>query len=218
MPSSVPQSTPVPQPTEIAPTASSTSTPEPSPTPSPEPATPEPQFTLASTAFESGGEIPLVHAQRTFDAPGGWTVTCPGENVSPPLSWSHVPEGAQSLAITCHDQVDLCEKCEAFAPEDRAWPHWSIYNIPPATDMLPPGVPAEPSLPDGSMQLLNGYGEVGYGGPCPPPGHTHTYIFTLYALDAKLDLPEEATMDDLGAAIDSHVLAQAELVGAFTGR
>ena len=65
---------------------------------------------------------------------------------------------------------------------------------------------------------MNGYGEMGYGGPCPPPGHTHTFVFTLYALDTSLDLPEGATVDDLRAAIGGHVLEQAELQGTFAGR
>ena len=109
----------------------------------------------------------------------------------------------------------MCEKCQSLAPENRAWPHWSIYNIPPTADGLPAELAADSPLPDGTLQMVNGYGEVGYGGPCPPPGHTHTYVFTLYALDAELDLPEGTTADDLGKAIDAHILAQAELMATF---
>lgn len=206
------------KPTAVVPSVPPTSTPAPPPTPTAVPPTTEPRMTLSSTAFDSGGEIPLVHAQRTFDAPGGWTVACPGENVSPPLEWSTVPPGTESLVLTCLDHIDLCEKCESLAPDNRAWPHWGIYNLPPTVDGLPAGLSAESSLPDGALQTVNGYGEIGYGGPCPQPGHTHTYVFTLYALDTKLDLPGGTTVDDLNAAIDGHVLAEAELRGTFTGR
>jgi Raf kinase inhibitor-like YbhB/YbcL family protein len=175
-------------------------------------------MTLSSTAFDPGGEIPLRYAQRTFDAPGGWTVTCPGQNVSPPLSWVRVPSGTESLVVTLFDHIDLCEKCQPLAPEDRTWPHWGIYNISPTSVGLPAGRGAESPLPDGSLQTVNGYGEVGYGGPCPPPDHTHTYVFTLSALDTELDLPERATVDDLSAAMEGHILAQAELSGTFLGR
>jgi Raf kinase inhibitor-like YbhB/YbcL family protein len=180
--------------------------------------TAEPQLTLSSSAFDSGAGIPLRYAQRTFGAAGGWTVTCPGENVSPPLDWTNVPPGTESLTITCLDHIDLCEKCEPLAPQDRAWPHWGIYNIAPTSGDLPAGQPAEPSLPDGTVQVVNGYGEVGYGGPCPPPGHTHTYVFTLYALDTTLDLPERVQVEDLITAMEGHILAHAELQGTFLGR
>jgi phosphatidylethanolamine-binding protein (PEBP) family uncharacterized protein len=66
--------------------------------------------------------------------------------------------------------------------------------------------------------VVNGFGEVGYGGPCPPPDHVHFYVFTLYALDTRLDLPESAGVDDLNAALDGHVLEEAELTGTFVGQ
>lgn len=181
------------------------------------PASP-PQMVLVSSAFDHGSEIPLRYAQRTFDAPGGWTVNCPGENVSPPLSWSNVPAGTGSLVVTCFDHVTLCEQCRPLAPRNRVWGHWGVYNIPPMSDGLPAGVSADFLLPDGSMQAVNEYGEVGYGGPCPPPDHTHFYVFTLYALDTRLDLPEETKVNELGPALDGHILDQAELMGTFLGR
>jgi hypothetical protein len=83
---------------------------------------------------------------------------------------------------------------------------------------LSEGVSADAVLPDGSMQVVNGFGEIGYGGPCPPPDHVHTYVFTLYALDADLDLQGDASVDDLSAALDGHVIEQAELIGTFLGQ
>ncbi|MBN1979519.1 MAG: YbhB/YbcL family Raf kinase inhibitor-like protein [Anaerolineae bacterium] len=161
----------------------------------------------------------LRFAQRTFDAPGGWPAYCPGENVSPPLSWSNVPPGTSSLVLTMYDHITRCETCGKRAPEGRVWGHWGVYNIPAEATNLPEGLPADPVLPDGSMQVVNGFGEAGYGGPCPPAGHVHFYVFTLYALDTRLDLqPESTSVDDLSAALDGHVLEQAELTGTFLGQ
>jgi Raf kinase inhibitor-like YbhB/YbcL family protein len=173
---------------------------------------------LTSSAFGDGDEIPLRHAQRTFDDPGGWTVTCPGENVSPPLGWSNVPSKAESLVITCYDHITLCEKCKPLAPRGRVWGHWGIYNIPPTSSGLAEGLSADSVLPDGSRQVVNEYNEVGYGGPCPPPEHVHSYVFTLYTLDTMLDLPEEASVAELSVAMEGHILAQVDLTGIFVGR
>jgi Raf kinase inhibitor-like YbhB/YbcL family protein len=182
------------------------------------PPTPVPHLTLVSSAFSHEGEMPLRFAQRTFNTPEGWPVYCPGENVSPPLSWSNVPPGTVSFALTMYDHIALCEKCSEQASEGQIWPHWGVYNIPAATTSLPEGLSAGSVLPDGSVQVVNGYNEVGYGGPCPPLDHEHFYVLTLYALDAQLDLPERAVVDDLSAALEGHVLEQAELVGTFLGR
>jgi hypothetical protein len=105
-----------------------------------------------------------------------------------------------------------------------------IYNLPPSSTGLPEGVPGEATLPDGSLQGANDFApyaqegqthpggapinRVGYDGPCPPAAHR--YVFTLYALDAVLDLPAEATKAELLAAMEWHVLGQAELTGVFT--
>jgi Raf kinase inhibitor-like YbhB/YbcL family protein len=177
-----------------------------------------PHLTLVSSAFGHEEEMGLRFAQRTFDMPEGWPAYCPGENVSPPLSWSNVPPDAESLALTLYDHITRCETCGERAPEGRAWGHWGVYNIPAEATDLPEGLPADPILPDGAVQLVNGFGEVGYGGPCPPPDHVHVYVFTIYALDARLDLPGNASVDNLSAALDGHVLEQADLTGVFRGR
>jgi Raf kinase inhibitor-like YbhB/YbcL family protein len=173
---------------------------------------------LVSGAFEDGEEMALRFAQRTFDAPGGWPAYCPGENVSPPLSWSNVPPGSESLALTLYDHIARCETCGERAPEGRIWGLWGVYNIPADVAGLSEGLSADLALPDASVQAVNGFGEVGYGGPCPPPGHVHFYVFTLYALDTRLDLPESTGVDGLSAALEGHILEQAELTGIFRGR
>ncbi len=149
-------------------------------------------FRLTSPAFEQGGGIPARY-------------TCAGENVSPPLEWGEVPEGAKSLALICDDPD---------APRGT-FVHWVIFNIPPSAKGLAEGIPKEPELSDGSIQGRNDFGEIGYGGPCPPPGPAHRYFFKLYALDTKLDLPPGATKAQVLQAMQGHVLAQTELMGRF---
>jgi Raf kinase inhibitor-like YbhB/YbcL family protein len=145
---------------------------------------------FASDAFSPGGEIPLEFS-------------CDGDNVSPPLSWSGLPEGARSLALTM-DDLDA-----------GGYVHWVMYDIPPGTMGLAADVPTDETLADGSTQGVNSRGEIGYAGPCPPDGE-HRYRFRLYALDAAVDLEAGATLADVEAAIADHVLALSELVGTFS--
>jgi Raf kinase inhibitor-like YbhB/YbcL family protein len=146
---------------------------------------------LTSPSFHEGALIPRRH-------------TCDGEDVSPPLAWSGVPPGTGSLALVCDDPD---------APRGT-WTHWVLYRLPPETDHLPEHVPAHPQLEDGTCQGLNDFGNVGYGGPCPPRG-THRYVFALYALDAAPALAPGATVTALRAAVEGHVLASARLTGTY---
>ena len=153
-------------------------------------------FALATTAFAAGGEIPSRY-------------TCSGANLSPALTWSGVPERAQALALIADDPD---------APMGT-WTHWIMWNIPAQATSLPEGVPATEMLENGTSQGKNDFGQIGYGGPCPPPGRPHRYFFKLYALDRKLDrkldLKPGATRRELEAAITSHTLATTELMGTF---
>jgi Raf kinase inhibitor-like YbhB/YbcL family protein len=179
----------------------STATPVP-PTPTPvSPAGELPSLTpelelpmeISSSAFEDQGEIPGRYA------------LCPDQaNLSPPLSWSGVPEETQSLALICVDTA-------------VGFLHWALYNIPPTATELPEGLPGISSLEGGLLQGRNDYGEMGYGGPCPPTGDIHPYVFTLYALDVALQLPAGADGESVSQAIEGHILAQAELVGFYSG-
>jgi Raf kinase inhibitor-like YbhB/YbcL family protein len=145
-----------------------------------------PDLELTSGAFQDGEPIPTKY-------------TCDGEDVSPPLAWSSVPEGTQSLALIVHDPD---------APSGD-FLHWLAWNIDPGPGGLGEGVapPAEGT---------SGFGRTGYGGPCPPPGHgTHHYIHHLHALDTTLDLDSGAGRDDLQGAMEGHVLADGRLVGTY---
>jgi len=151
----------------------------------------KPVLTLTSTAFQEGAPIPSRY-------------TCEGDDVSPPLAWSEPPAGTKSFALISDDPD---------AP-GKTWVHWVVYNLPPSARQLPEGVLAQRELPDGTRHGMTDFGRVGYGGPCPPGG-THRYFFTLYALDAMLSLPPGATKPKLEAAMKGHLLAEAQLMGTY---
>jgi len=141
-----------------------------------------------------------------------------GEDVSPPLIWDEVPENTQSFALICDDP-------DAPSPDnprpEGPWVHWVIYNIPGDVKELPEGIPrvANPGEPAAAKQGQNDFSSdnVGYRGPMPPSGSgRHRYFFHLYAVDSELDLPpDQATKAALLAALDNHILGEAELVGTF---
>jgi len=148
---------------------------------------------ITSPAFEDQGTIPKQY-------------TADGEDVSPPLSWSGVPEGTQSLALICDDPD---------APVGT-WVHWVIWNIPARETGLKEGIPVkERELSNGSVQGTNDFRKIGYGGPAPPRGPAHRYFFKLYALDKSLDLAPGAKKNALEKAMEGHVLAEAQIVGQY---
>jgi hypothetical protein len=150
---------------------------------------------LMSTAFDNEDEIPSLY-------------TCEGEDLSPPLSWAWVPAGTETLALVAEDP----DAADPGAPA-RTWVHWVLYNIPPDVEELEAG--ADPDdLPGGIVRGVNDRGDIGYDGPCPPAGR-HRYVFTLYALDARLPDVEGLAAADLRDAMKRHVLESAELIGLY---
>jgi Raf kinase inhibitor-like YbhB/YbcL family protein len=145
------------------------------------------EFALESDVFQNAQPIPRRH-------------TCDGEDLSPPLRWSNVPEGTRSLALIVDDPD---------APSG-VFTHWIAWDLDPAEGGLGEGT-AAPS--DGR----NDFGATGYRGPCPPPGHgSHRYHFRLHALDTdELELGSGATKAELEQAIEGHVLTTADLVGTY---
>ncbi|MFC2174812.1 YbhB/YbcL family Raf kinase inhibitor-like protein [archaeon] len=123
--------------------------------------------------------------------------TCDGDDVNPPLDVSDVPEGTKSLALIVDDPD---------APLG-IWVHWVVWNLP--VKNMP-----ENKLEFGGIQGMNSFGKLDYGGPCPPSGK-HRYFFKMYALDTKLDLEDGLSKEELERAMDSHILAQAQLVGTY---
>jgi Raf kinase inhibitor-like YbhB/YbcL family protein len=131
--------------------------------------------------------------------------TCDGDDSSPALAWSAPPAATQSLALTV---VDIDAPAGSFV-------HWVLYNLPAQTRQLPAGLPKQEQLQDGSRQGMTDFDKIGYGGPCPPSGSPHRYVFSVYALDTKLDLPAGATRKRLEKALSGHVLAHGELIGRY---
>lgn len=126
--------------------------------------------------------------------------TCDGKHTSPQLHITDAPADAVSFALVLHDPD---------APIAGGFLHWIVWNIPAATRTIPEG-----QMIAGAVNGLNGTGKPGYFGPCPPSG-THHYNFSLYALDTMLTLPESASLQELTAAMDGHVLATATMTGLY---
>jgi Raf kinase inhibitor-like YbhB/YbcL family protein len=144
------------------------------------------EFALESRAFENAQAIPA-------------RFSCEGEDVSPSLRWSNVPEGTRSLALVADDPD---------AP-GGVFTHWLGWGLDPAGEGLGEGESAP-------REGENDFGTPGYRGPCPPPGHgRHRYVFRLYALDTELELGAGAAKAELERAIEEHVLTIAELVGTY---
>ena len=152
-------------------------------------------LTLTSSAFADHRPIPKKY-------------TCQGADVSPPLSWSGAPAGTRSFALI----VDDPDAPDPAAPK-RTWVHWVLYNLASTQSELAEGIGSN-APPPGAIQGPNDFKQVHYGGPCPPIGR-HRYFFKLYALDRMLAPGEPLHKAALLAAIEGHVLAQAELVGTF---
>lgn len=149
------------------------------------------QIEVKSSVFEEGGMIPKQY-------------TCDGADVSPPLTWTSIPEGTKSIALICDDPD---------APMGT-WVHWVLFNLPAGVNELPENVPSEKTLETGGVQGTNDFGNIGYGGPCPPGG-THRYYFKLYALDRELNLHAGAKKKDLLKAMEGHIMAEGQLMGRY---
>jgi len=157
-------------------------------------------------SFREGGSLMKIHGPEFSDAANiPARFTCEGENISPRLEWSGVPAAAQSLALVVSDPD---------AP-GGTFIHWVLYNLPPQTTGLPEGMPATERLSGGGSQGRNDFGRIGYGGPCPPPGKPHRYIFTLYALDLAPDLPPGLNAARLNSLMRGHILDQVSLTGLY---
>jgi len=159
---------------------------------------PGPGLTLTTTAFEDGGIIP-----------NKYTMADPAA-VSPKLTWTNVPANTVSFALIFHDpDVALQRKVDDVL-------HGMWFNIPGTARELAEGLPAGPTLPDGTIQAKNLRGTNAYMGPgAGAAGPMHHYTWELFALDAKLDLTPDATRADLLKAMDGHILGKGVLVGRF---
>ena len=142
---------------------------------------------LTSSNFSDGGEIP-----RIFGYKNG--------NKHPTLFVSDMPEGTEYLALIMDDP-------DAMGAVGKVWVHWVVWNIWPVSNT---GVVDYNQASEG----MTDFGEVGYGGPAPPDKR-HTYVFKLYALDSRLDLPEGSTKSELEKAMEGHIIEQTQLTGTY---
>jgi Raf kinase inhibitor-like YbhB/YbcL family protein len=165
----------------------------------PFPAAPR-SISLSSPAFAEGQPIPKKFA--------GY-----GDDISPPLAWLGVPQGARSLAFICEDpDAPMGTFC-----------HWIVLDLPPTTAGLPEDLPKQPALDVGEWkqqqppprQGTNDFGRPGYGGPKPPSG-THRYVFRIFALDATPTVGPKADRKAVLRALEGHVIAQGRLIGTYT--
>ena len=150
---------------------------------------------LTSSAFQQGGSIPSQY-------------TCEGQDISPPLAWSGLPDNAKSVAMI----VDDPDAPDPAKPQ-RVYVHWVVYNIPAETTSLPENA-SKRGLQAGVVQGKNDWGKAEYGGPCPPIGR-HRYFFKLYALDTTISGLRVATKADLERAMKGHILDSGELMGTY---
>lgn len=166
-------------------------------------APPAAPFLLTSPSFPDGGGIPMKYSSCNL-APGA-------PMISPAFQWTGTPKAAVAFALIMHD-VDVNPMRGLLDVT-----HWTAYNIPATANGIPEGIPfAGPVAGDG-VQGKNIRNMNGYLGPCPPGGgpKPHHFVFELYALDQKLDLPAGAARADLLKAIDGHIVGKAAYVGIF---
>ncbi len=128
--------------------------------------------------------------------------TCDGENVAPALSWTAPPAGAVELAIVAVDES---------VTNGPIFVHWVLAGIALDTTSL-----LEGEVPAGAVQALNFFGDIGWGGPCPPPGEdAHDYRFTLYALNQQVELADGTPATDLLDFVELVAIASSDVVGTY---
>lgn len=175
----------------------------------PPPATSAPLVTDPS--FDEGGELPAEPLPTIVDRPfelfaawrDGATIDprhgCDGEDVSPALTWTGVPDGTVELAIVVVDE------------DAGGFLHWLVTGIDPSVVST-----FEGSAPPGALEWENSFGRPGWAGPCPPDGETHTYRFTLHALNQQLELADDSPSDLVIALVDETTIASTSITGGVT--
>jgi Raf kinase inhibitor-like YbhB/YbcL family protein len=136
------------------------------------------KFRVSSTTFKNNSILPIsaIHNITLPDGTNGCSIDgSPGADESPELSWKGVPRGTASFVVITFDTLGFT--------------HWGMYNIPPTITELPENAGVAGSAY--GQQVVNTYGDISYGGPCPPanfPPNVHPYVFTVYALDQELEV------------------------------
>jgi Raf kinase inhibitor-like YbhB/YbcL family protein len=159
---------------------------------------------LTSDNFNNGDYLGMDHILSEAYGFG-----CKGGNRSPQLSWSGAPADTKSFAVHCYDPD---------APTGSGFWHWVVANIPAGTTSLPLGAgdAAAGTLPAGALQVRTDFGQPGYGGPCPPQGEVHRYVFTVFAVGIdKLPVTADTSAAVVGFYLHFNTLAKASITGLF---
>ena len=149
---------------------------------------------LWSDSWTNGDPIPQRHAAGKPDGAGRGRFS---DNVNPPLLWSDLPAGTESLVLICHD-FDVPSRGDDVNQEGREIPvdleridffHWVLVDLPPALSGIAEGEFSRgftargkpgPAGLHGARQGLNDYTGwfaanpemaghyFGYDGPFPP--------------------------------------------------
>lgn len=147
-------------------------------------------FTLSTSAFLDEGVLPVLY-------------TCDGKDISPQVGWANPPQKTKSFAVVMSDPL----------ASNGTFYHWVLFNVPTKIAEIPQGMEKPMS---GAMFGKNDFGKEQYNGPCPPKGGAHTYIFTVYALDATLPLKHGATAKEVLAAMQKHIVGQNKLTAVYS--
>ena len=163
------------------------------------------EFAMASTSQQNDArfiiETDAIQNNGFFDP----RYTCDIDNSSPHLRWSNPPEGTVGYALLAED-----------LDHPKQISHWVIFNIPVVVQHLPAGIPPQEALPNGIRQGLNGWGKLGYAGPCPPPGNTiHRYRLRLLALRALPEIRQRLNREELLQAIEPFIIETATIEGRY---
>lgn len=151
---------------------------------------------LKSSSFNDGERIPDQYVMKAIG----------GRNISLDFEWRNAPAGTKSFAVSIIDPH----------PVANNWIHWLVINIPVSISRIPEGASGA-KMPEGSVELQNSYGDIGYGGPQPPTGSgIHPYVCTVYALNVdKLDLSSNVSLSDFTKSLEGKILAQATIKGNY---
>jgi Raf kinase inhibitor-like YbhB/YbcL family protein len=131
--------------------------------------------------------------------------TCDGEDVSPAIAWRGVPAGTRELALVVDDA------------EADGFTHWLVFGMREDATTIPEGVPPEGKVegPTPLRQGRNDSGGLGWAGPCPPQGETHTYVLRLLALDSRLGLEPTSDRGDFDRAVRDRIIGEVRLEAIY---
>jgi Raf kinase inhibitor-like YbhB/YbcL family protein len=153
-------------------------------------------FTLTSPAFDDGAPIPHRHRGRLF-----------GANISPALAWTTPPAGTVELLLIVQDPD---------VPFGKPATHALTLGIDPALHGIPENGLSQPSPIAGLRHGKGAFGHRGWAGPMPIPSHgPHSYVFQLFALDRRPELPDKFTLVQALEAMSGHVIGRARLEGTY---